>query len=202
MSEPPVDNLDHLKIMAGIGGVCVQWALLEHLVLGMIAANEGMPSDRAYLIFGSLDMKPRLNMAILLARDAKIPNDIVKRIEDVRKALREEKLTDRRNQAIHGVHKASGQPDSIDLTMPRWSGSRRTQTVTVMDLFSLSTRLAELGNEIWLIGEDVQAWKMRVLNNRLEHSKRQLAIANTPVILKLAKDAYASAKGFWRNIKR
>ena len=145
MAESPTDNTGHLKVMAGIGNVCVQWALLEHLVLGMIATNEGIALDRVYLIFGSLDMKPRLDMAILLARDAKTPESIVKRIIAVRTALRVEKLTDGRNQAVHGVHK-DAQSDSVNLTMPRWSGEKRTQVVTVMDLFRLSTRLSELGS--------------------------------------------------------
>ena len=193
--------MGHLKIMAGIGGVCVQWALLEHLVLGMIATNENMTLDRVYLIFGSLDMKPRLDMAINLARASKTPEPLVKRIIAVRTALKDEKLADRRNQAVHGVHKESSHADSIDLTMPRWSGDRRTQTVSTTDLYQLSLRLKELGDEIWSIGDEVQAWKMRVLNNRIEHSKRQLAVANTPIFLKITKGLYASAQGLWRNLK-
>ena len=186
--------------MAGIGGVCVQWALLEHLVLGMIATNEGIALDRAYLMFGSLDMKPRLDMAILLAKDAKTPVPMVKRIIAVRTALRDEKLTDGRNQAVHGVHK-DAQSDSVKLTMPRWSGEKRTQIVTVMDLFRISSRLSELGNEIWSIGEDVHTWKMRVANNRLEDTQRKFAIANTPILLKITKSLYASGQRIWRNFK-
>lgn len=187
--------------MAGIGGVCVQWALLEHLVLGMIATNEGMVVDRVYLMFGSLDMKPRLDMAINLARAAKVPVALIKRIESVRKALRDERLSDRRNQAVHGVHKAAEQTNSIQLTMPRWREPRRTETVSEADLYQLSVRLAELGKDIWSIGDDIHAWKMRVLDNRLEHTKRQLFVTNTPVILKLAKGIYASANRIWRNDK-
>ena len=138
--EPPEDNMSHLKVMAGIGGVCVQWAFLEHLVLGMITTNEGMNLDRVYLMFGSLNMKPRLDMAINLARAAKTPVPLIQRIEAVRKALRDERLADRRNQAVHGVNKAAAQPDSIQLTMPRWSEPRRTETVTVLDLYQLNTR--------------------------------------------------------------
>ena len=187
--------------MAGIGGVCVQWALMEHLVLGMISTNETMDLDRVYLIFGSLDMKPRLDMAINLARAAKTPAPMVQRIVAVRKALRDERLADRRNQAVHGVHKTCYQPDSIQLTMPRWPEPRRTETVTALELYQLSTRLSELGNEICAIGAEIHAWKIRVLENRVEHSKRQFAVANTPVIFKIAKSLYASAQGFWRNFK-
>lgn len=202
MDEAPSDNMGHLKVMAGIGGVCVQWALLEHLVLGMIATNEGMPLDRAYLMFGSLDMKPRLDMAILLARDAKAPEPMVKRIIAVRTALKDEKLADRRNQAVHGVHKEAARPDAIQLTMPRWAGDRRTQTVTALDMYDLAGRLAELQNEIWLVGEDIHAWKVRVADNRLKDAQSKLTIANTPVILKIAKSLYASAQSLWRNFKR
>ena len=126
---------------------------------------------------------------------------LVKRIGAVRTALKDEHLSDRRNQAVHGVHKESSQPDSIELTMPRWSGPRRTQTVSAMDLYELSTRLGELGNDIWSIGEDIYAWKMRVLNNRLEHSERQLRVASAPILHKVAKSLYARAQSLWRNIK-
>lgn len=172
MEQPPNDNMGHLKVMAGIGGVCVQWSLLEHLVLGLIATNENMPTDRVYLIFGSLDMKPRLDMAINLARAGKTPVPLVQKIVAVRKALQDERLADRRNQAVHGVHKATEQPDSIQLTMPRWTEPKRTETVSTADLYQLSTRLAELGNIIWQVGEEIHAWKMRVLSNRLKHTKR------------------------------
>ena len=200
MTKSPSDNTDHLKVMAGIGGVCVQWALLEHIVLGMIATSEGISLDRAYLMFGSLDMTPRLNMAILLARDAKTPESMVKRIIAVRTTLREKKLADGRNQAVHGVHK-DAQSDSVKLTMPRWSGEKRTQVVTVMDLFRLSTRLSELGNDIWLIGDDIYSWKMRMGNNRLEDTQRKFGITNTPILLKITKSLYASGQHFWRNFK-
>lgn len=165
MAAIPTDNMSHLRIMAGIGGVCVQWALLEHLVLGMIATNEGMRLEKAYLMFGSLDMKSRLDLAINLARAAKVPVPFVKRIENVRKALREERLSDRRNQAVHGVHKAFSQPNSIDLTMPRWPEPRRTQSVSETDLHQLGVRLAELQKDIWSLGEAIHLWKMRMLEN-------------------------------------
>lgn len=200
MCESDIADYSHLKVMAGIGGVCVQWALLEHLILGMIATNEGMHLDRVYLIFGSLDMKPRLDMAINLARAAKTPVQMVKRIEAIRTALREERLAERRNQAVHGVHKAAGRPDSIQLTMPRWSGPRRTETVSALDLYQLGTRLAELGIAISAVG-DIHQWKMRVLDNRLERRQRQLAIEDTSTLMKIAKRLKDSGQRLWRRLK-
>jgi len=194
--------MGHLKVMAGIGGVCVQWALLEHLALGLIAGIEGNALDKIYLMFGSLDMKPRLDMAINLATAAKVPTSLVQHIRAVRTALRDERLSDRRNQAIHGAHKASDEPDSIQLTMPRWGEPRRTETVSVIDLYNLSRRLHSLGSEIDAIATEVHEWKMRVLNNRLEHSKRQAAEAGTSLLVKIAKNLNARRQNFWRKLNR
>ncbi len=162
--------MGHLRVMAGVGHVCLQWSLLEHLILGLLATIERMDLDKVYLVFGSLDMKPRLDMSINLARAKKVPVSIVKRIEAVRTALRDERLADQRNQAVHGVHKASDQPNSIQLTMPRWSGPRRTETISEMDLYRVATRLSALGVEIDAIGEAIHEWEMRVLINRAKHT--------------------------------
>lgn len=184
--------------MAGIGGVCVQFSLLEHLTLGLIAAIEGQDLDKTYLVFGSLDAKPRLDMAILLARHIKAPVEYVKIIENVRKALRDERLTERRNQAVHGVHKDADTPDAVQLTMPRWSGARRTETVTAKDLAFLAIRLQELQRDITTATHEIFEWKMRVSENRLNHIKCEAAIADTPIVIKIAKNFYSRAQRFWR----
>lgn len=78
---------EETKHFAAIGHICLQWALLEHTVLALIAAAEHMPMPKVHIIFGGLDMLPRVNMAITLARQARWPQHLVKRIEVIRKAL-------------------------------------------------------------------------------------------------------------------
>lgn len=196
MDQASADDWGHVKVMAGIGGVCVQWALLEHLVLGLIGHIEAEDLDKVYLVFGSLDMKPRLDMAILLARHHKVPEEYVRIIANVRKALQDERLSDRRNQAVHGVHKEL-EGDSINLTMPRWKGNRRTERVSAQDLGRLAIRLQELQKEIIRSGDEIFNWKMRVANNRLEHLKREAEVTSTPIVAKITRNLYSRAKNLW-----
>lgn len=175
--------------MASIGHVCVQWALLEHSLLSLIGTVEAMPLEKVYRIFGSLDMMPRCNMTINLARDAKAPTALVKRILAVRKEL-QDGLDQKRNQVIHGVHAFTGVNDSVQLTMPRWSEPKRTQTVTALEMAELGQALNRLSSEVLAIGEDFFNWQQRVAQNRLDHIEREIAIARTPIVIKIAKDAH------------
>jgi len=56
-ASPPTDLNSFL---AGIGHICLQWALLEQTLLGIIAAAENMPLEKTYTRFGTTDMMPAL----------------------------------------------------------------------------------------------------------------------------------------------
>lgn len=58
---------DNAAIMACIGNVCIQWALLEQNIMGILGACPNCPLEEVAILFGGLDMKPRLNMAIKIA---------------------------------------------------------------------------------------------------------------------------------------
>ncbi len=62
----------------------MQWSQLEMAILGIIMQVEPMDPEKAYLIFGGLDIQPRLNMAINLARQNKLPPLYVSRIVAMR----------------------------------------------------------------------------------------------------------------------
>ena len=143
--------------MATVGYVCLQWSRLEMGILGVIYTIEDMPAEKGEIIFGGLDILPRVNMAINLARYAKLPPRFTKRLTNVRKAL-QGGLCDRRNQVVHGAHRDM-ESDSTTLTMVRWKGDKRTKTLSAMDIQKLGNEIFELGNECWAIMEDLASWK-------------------------------------------
>ena len=147
--------------LALIGHVCLQWALLEHTLLYIIAVAENMPDKKAFTYFGSTDIRARLGIAILLTHDANWPPTLHERLKSIRKALGKdgENLLWRRNQAVHGVHKSSAREDSFSLTVPRERGSKREMDVSIADLRALVTRLGELVADANSVLEEYGQWK-------------------------------------------
>jgi hypothetical protein len=164
----------HMKVMAGIGYVCLQWALLEHLLLGCIATIETMPLEKTFIMFGSTDMGSRLGVAINLARAAKMPGVLPSRLEAVRKEIRTG-LQERRNQVVHGVHADAGIPDAVRLTIAKWKEPRRHEVITSAQMGELGTRLNELGVEVVAIQTAIFEWQLRMIENRLEQENGELA---------------------------
>ena len=109
------------------------------------------------IIFGGLDILPRVGMAINLARYAKIPNPLVNRIVAVRKGL-QDGLADRRNQVVHGAHK-NLENGGTTVTMVRWRGDKRSRIITTKDLYDLGHEIFQLGNECWSITDAIGEWK-------------------------------------------
>lgn len=146
-----------VKIMASIGYVCLQWARLEMALLSVIYAVEGISMEKGELIYGGMDIIPRVNMAIRLADHAKVHPPLVKRLRNVRKAIQSD-LCDRRNQIVHGAHRDMDN-GSTTLTMVRWRGDKRQKTFTALDIANLGNEIFELGNETWSISKDYGEWK-------------------------------------------
>jgi hypothetical protein len=154
-SKPPNDQL---AFLAGIGHVCLQWALIEQTLLGIISAAEHMPLEKTYTRYGSTGMIPRLTLAINLAQEAKWASPLVKRLREVRKTI-QKGLDERRNLFVHGAHKGEIAPGQFELTMARWSPNNRSQIVTVEDVAELVSRLSELAQELERIYRDYGTWK-------------------------------------------
>lgn len=164
----PASIIQQNAFLSGIGHICLQWALLEQTLLAIIGAAEDLPFDKVYTRFGSLDMQPRLNMALKLAREDKWPPRLIKTLVEIRKALQKDGggLAERRNLFIHGVHKDTDVPGEVSLTMARWSPDKREQIVTMHDAFELATHLTQLvhkaesvfrGYGVWKFGAEYQA---------------------------------------------
>lgn len=151
---------DGAAFMAAIGHVCIQWALLENNILAVLCACQAVEWDEAALLFGSLDMKPRLNMAVLLAKHHKWPTPLIKRLESLRSNIDKSKLVDRRNLIVHGVHSDSSLPQSFNLYTPRRKGSAQRETWSVMDAYR--------------VGQEAQAAALEVYDIFAEYGRRKL----------------------------
>ena len=200
MNQSP-DVSDDIKIYAGMGIVCVQWALLEHLMLGLISCAEGTPLDLVYLKFGSLDMLPRVNMAMTLARYHKWPQPMISRIEAIRKQLQgingRNGLQERRNQLVHGVHKESLNPQSVSLTMVRWGEPKRTKDVSILDIADLANQLGALAQEASSIFDAYGNWKFGL--SREKNGSEQFAQAKAGSGCKIVQDFKGVIKRLFGN---
>lgn len=143
--------------MAAIGHICLQWARLEMALLGVIYAIEDMPVEKGEIIFGGLDIKPRVNMAIGLARYSKVPQRIVRRLVELRTVIQKD-LMDQRNQAVHGAHK-NLEGDETTVRMVRWSGDKKDKTLSVLDLHQLGVAILEAADECWAVRDAIGEWK-------------------------------------------
>ena len=146
------------QVLGTIGYICVQWALLETLLIHSIFAMLDMPHKTGAIAFGGLDMLPRANMVINLARHFKAPKPITDRLVEIRKAL-QDGLSDRRNQAIHGVHADADAPDAVRLTMMRWAEAKRTQDVSVAELYQTGLDIKRLAEHALMVFVAIGEWK-------------------------------------------
>jgi hypothetical protein len=142
-----------VAIKVAIGEVCVQWARLEMCLLALLCQIEPMELEKAYTVFGGLDIQPRINMALNLAIQNKLPSAYVKRVKAVRSKL-QNGLLDRRNQVVHGAHHGEIGFEST-LTMVRWKGERQNKKVSAKEISTLAAEIHELGSEVWSISEDL-----------------------------------------------
>ena len=147
-----------IAIKVCIGEVCVQWSRLEMALIGLICQIEPMEVAKAYIIFGGLDIQPRVNMALNLAHHNKVPASVTKRIRALRKQL-QGGLTDRRNQVVHGAHRDM-EGAEITLTMVRLKGDKRDTRLSAVDIAALAAEIHELGSEVWSISNELLNWSV------------------------------------------
>jgi hypothetical protein len=163
---PGVD--DKAATMACIGFVCVQWALLENNLLGLLATAQNILIEEAAIIFGGLDMRPRLNTAILLAEHHKWLPPLQKRLKELRAAIDKAKLIDRRNMLVHGVHKEADKPETFVLYSPRKKGSAQQEIWTVGDAYNVGLAIQTAATEVHAI---LMAYGEGKFGNQLEENQ-------------------------------
>jgi hypothetical protein len=192
---------DRNSFLAGIGHVCLQWALLEQTILAIIASAENMPLEKTYPRFGTLDMMPRLNMAIKLAHEASWPVRLTKPLAEIRKAVQREGegLADRRNLFVHGVHAETDVAGEFELTMVRWAPEKRRQVVTIVDAVDLATRLHLLVKKAEAVFDGYGVWKFGT--KRDASSDGQIATSLTRLRLVRAYNIKRALKLLFANLK-
>lgn len=174
---------DQSAVMATIGHVCIQWALLENNLLAILASAQNITIDEAAILFGGLDMKPRLNMAILLASHHKWHPRLQKRLDALRKAIDKMNLVNDRNMMIHGVHSTSPLPQHFNFYTPRRKGSAQHETWTILKAHRLGTDIASAANEAYSIFMDYGVWKFG--EHRPENHSSQLVATQTTIITRI-----------------
>lgn len=184
--------------MAGIGHLCLQWARLELAVIGVLITIEDMTVEKGEIIFGGLDIIPRINMALGLGLHNKIPLRFTKRLTAVRKALRDGLAADR-NTLVHGAHRPM-ENGATTLRMSRLKGEKKEQSFTPLQIGKIGAEIHALANECWSIRDDIGVWKFGP--DSKEDGANDLA-SGTPVVgLELAKRIHASVQRLWRKFKR
>lgn len=187
------------KVTAAIGHICLQWSLLETAILAVISAIEALPTNKVFLLFGGLDMKPRLRIALNLARQPGIPSVFAKRLKAVQKAL-DDGLDEERHQAVHGVHfYPSDVPDKVRITMTRWHEPKRTQDKSAHDLFLTGAKISDLAMEVFSIFDDFGEWKFGKRDPSDDNS--QLTQAETSSRLKLTQHVKNRLHHLWRRLR-
>lgn len=174
---------DQTAIMACIGNICVQWALLETNILHIAGLIEQMPPDEAYIVFGGLDIRRRLNMAVNLSRYHGYPTALTNQLTALRQDMKDSDIVNRRNTAVHGVHSASNAPHSMKLTMVRYSGDRRDQDLSVLDFHAIGDEIQRLAVRAYSIFENYG--NARLPEKRHKHFNRQSPHRNPGLWVKL-----------------
>ena len=159
----------NLAVVAAIGHVCLQWSRLEMTVFGLLVTIELVELEKGAILFGGLDLLPRLNLAISLARANKVPIRLIKRIEEVRRAIQKGGLAERRNQVVHGAHKDMAEFETT-LTMVRWSGEKRTKRFTAKSINEVAIEAYALGDEVWKAMDEIGKWRLKKISDEaVEH---------------------------------
>jgi hypothetical protein len=89
-------------MLANIGLICVQWSAIEYTVSIIIWSLLNLEPQVGMIMTGGLDMLPKLNVAINLARHLKTDRAIISGLVAARKSI-QDGLDTRRNRAVHGV---------------------------------------------------------------------------------------------------
>ena len=139
-------------------------------------------------------------MAINLASHHKAPAHIIRELKAVRAALQKDgaDISNRRNQAVHGVHKDATDAATFTLTMFSWNIAKRHKDLTPEDFYALTEEIHALQRRAYGVFEDIGRWKFP--GHGEVNRSNDLGAAPPAIRLKLAQRLYASIQHFWRNL--
>ena len=131
-----------------IGNICFQWAYLEYLIALTIWSLLHIDPDTGKIVTGGLDIRPRLNMAINLARELQAPKGAIDALLLTREAL-DKGLDQRRNTAVHGHRIAHPNDPAAELVeVHRGKGARKRRPQTNADLTQLGKDIKQLADDL------------------------------------------------------
>ena len=134
------------RVLVHIGNIAAQWSHLEYMLAQTIWILLGHDAETGKIVTGGLDMLPRINMAINLARHLNAPKPLTECLEKIRKEL-QANLIETRNSAIHGVQ-FNGPNGELEVEMHRGKGNRKRNPLPEKTLNQTGKRLYELTNEL------------------------------------------------------
>jgi hypothetical protein len=140
-------DLDPLKLIKlpwvhniiRVGTICKHWARIEYLFALTIWQMLNLDAETGKIVTGGLDMLPRVNIAINLARHTQQPKPVIKVLESARSAI-QDKLDARRNRAVHGVVFLD-ENFAYETEVHRGRGNRQRQPLPTAELDSLCSDL-------------------------------------------------------------
>lgn len=130
--------------LAFVGDVCVQWANIEYQVAHIIWYLLGVHMEVGKIVTGGLDMQPRLNVAIVLAKQLRAPAYLVKGLTEARKEI-QDGLDIKRNRAVHGVTYFDPSLPTARVELHRGKGPKTPVEFSTSDLDAFRHELSSLG---------------------------------------------------------
>jgi hypothetical protein len=124
----------------------MQWSNLEYQIAHCIWWMLRLMPETGKIVTGGLDMLPRLNMAINLARHLNAPKPLLDQLIATRAAI-QDGLDIRRNKAVHGVHFRVGDDEPL-VEVHRGKGDRKAKPFPVSELASLGSELNKLSSAL------------------------------------------------------
>ena len=174
--------------MASIGNVCAQWAGLEYQISHIIWLMLDLRHEVGKIMTGGLDMQPRLNVAILLARQLGAPRYIERELARIRKEI-QDGLDMQRNRAVHGISFESPDPNSLRVEVHRGKGTKTPIELPNKELNKLGDDLHGLANAAHQIFD--RMWEDEKLLERLAIARKIRTDADETVSIKGSKSPMA-----------
>lgn len=125
--------------LATVGYICATWSNFEAAIAQAIWIMLNLDDATGRIVTGGLDMRPRANMAVRLARHLKMPTEFTRALEDARASL-DNGLMAKRNLAVHGIHHPRTQEDAMMLDLHRGK-HKKPEPFTDTDLNAFAEEL-------------------------------------------------------------
>jgi len=154
--DPEIQEAHDLRLRE-IGAICAQWSYLEYLLLRTMQKLLEIGDETAIILFGGLDIRPRMAMTIELAAHYKAPKRLRDAIVDTRAAV-EGGLLKQRNRAIHGVQFLYSDA-TMQVEMHRGKDRKRRE-MSLAELRKLTDDIFELGSKLSVVINAV-LWKTK-----------------------------------------